>query len=272
MYRLLENIVSYLAYLNDECGLSTTVHFSEQKLCWFSKNAFTMLLPYNVHNNPYCALVKKKNWSKCTYSQKKVINKYCSGHSFCGTCYAGVYEYVYQIVEDGNVVGFIAVSGYRKSDGRQRCMDRESWEANLIDRELPLKKIDVLIPPLARMFELLFTYPKEEGGSDDFNLILQYINERNGQVMLDELCEQFNRSKSYISHLFNEKCNTTLRNYCNGLKLEYAKRMLTSTSVPITEIALDAGYNDVSYFIVLFKEKYGMTPLKYRKQTAKRVD
>lgn len=266
MYKLLNQIVTYLDYLNSVCGLSTTIHFSEEKLCWFSENAFSMLLPYNVHNNPYCTLVKKKNWHLCTQAQKKVIRKKCEDSRFCGTCYAGVYEYIYQITEDSNVVGFIAVSGYRNPDGKRRCIDEASWENYLSAQEIPLEICDAVIPPLCRMFELLFTYPKEDGTGDDYNLILQYINDRNGQITLEELCKQFSRSKSYISHLFNEKCGMNLRTYCNELKLEYARKLIATTAIPITEIALDVGYNDVSYFIVLFKEKYGLTPLQYRKK------
>ena len=56
-----------------------------------------------------------------------------------------------------------------------------------------------------------------------------------------------------------------LRNYCNNLKLEDAKNLLSKTDIPITEIAFDVGFNDVSYFIQLFKNKFSTTPLKYRK-------
>lgn len=266
MYQLLHQITAYLEYLNSVCGLSTTVHFSEERLCWFSENAFAMLLPYNVHKNPYCTLVKKKNWTRCTQAQKRVIQKKCGGDGFCGTCYAGVCEYDYPIRADGKPVGFIAVSGYRRPDGRSRCVNEAAWEKYLSPSDIPRSLCDAVIPPLGRMFELLFTYPKEDESGDDYNLILQYIHDRNGQVTLEELCRHFNRSKSYISHMFNEKSGKNLRTYCNEVKLEYARKLITATEAPITEIALDAGYNDMSYFIVLFKEKYGLTPLKYRKK------
>ena len=54
--------------------------------------------------------------------------------------------------------------------------------------------------------------------------------------------------------------------YCNDLKLEYARALLGREDYPITSVALDAGYNDVSYFIQKFKEKFGITPLQYRKR------
>ena len=35
--------------------------------------------------------------------------------------------------------------------------------------------------------------------------------------------------------------------------------------IPVTEIAYAVGFGDASYFIKLFKEKYGVSPYKYRK-------
>lgn len=271
MYELLNQITDYMDYLKTECGLQISVHFCDEKLRSFPESAFSRLLPYNVHRNPYCTLVKKEHWQTCMKAQQKVLRRQGEEACFCGTCYAGVKEYIRYIREtDGagrrKIAGYVAVSGYRALEPTGRELEFTSWERDLTPGEIPRSLCDVLIPPLCRMLELLFTYPMEEQSGDEYRLILQFINERHGQVTLDELCEQFGRSKSYISHLFNDRCGMTLRAYSNDLKLEYAKTRLQNHSVPITEIAMDAGYNDVSYFIQLFKEKYKMTPLKYRKQ------
>ena len=39
---------------------------------------------------------------------------------------------------------------------------------------------------------------------------------------------------------------------------------LKSTDMTVTEIALDCGFNDVSHFIRVFRETYGVTPKKFR--------
>lgn len=266
MYDLIKDIVNYLKFLNSECKLHVTVHFNPERVKWFPKEAFEMLLPFNVHQNPYCVAMKKRCWDKCIQSQRKVELKQTDERWFCGNCYAGVYEYVYLIRDAENVVGFISVSGYRNADGEERSRDKQRWMEYLSPQAIPLKECERIIPPLARMFELLFIYPKEDGESDCYNQIVQFINERNGQTSLDDICECFCRSKSYISHLFKCKSQKTLRAYCNDLKLEYAKRLLITTSIPITDVALDVGFNDVSYFIALFREHYHVTPLKMRKQ------
>ena len=103
-----------------------------------------------------------------------------------------------------------------------------------------------------------------EGEDVEYKLMLNYIA-MNHHVSLDDLCGQFHRSRSYISHMFGKKCGMTLPAYCNRLKIEDAKELLKKTDMPITEIAYSAGFGDVSYFINLFGKMTGITPLKWRK-------
>ena len=42
--------------------------------------------------------------------------------------------------------------------------------------------------------------------------------------------------------------------------------MLQDTDTPVTEIAMQSGYQNVSYFIRILKKTYGVSPLKYRKK------
>jgi AraC-like DNA-binding protein len=41
--------------------------------------------------------------------------------------------------------------------------------------------------------------------------------------------------------------------------------MLLSTNKSIMDVAFDCGFNNVSYFIKVFKQLKGSTPLSYRK-------
>ena len=49
-------------------------------------------------------------------------------------------------------------------------------------------------------------------------------------------------------------------------QLEHAKQLLQDTDIPVTEIAMQSGYQNVSYFIRSFKKTYGVSPLKSRKK------
>jgi AraC-like DNA-binding protein len=65
--------------------------------------------------------------------------------------------------------------------------------------------------------------------------------------------------------MFKKNSGMTLRAYCNKLKLEEGERLIRNTDMSVTRIAMDVGFNDVSHFINLFRKKYGVSPLLYRK-------
>lgn len=49
-----------------------------------------------------------------------------------------------------------------------------------------------------------------------------------------------------------------------NVRMENAKKLLTSTNKKVDEIADMVGYTTTPYFIKKFREKYGMSPKKFR--------
>lgn len=264
MEQLLTHITSYLDYLRKEYRLAISVHFKSELLYSLPREALERLLPYNAHQNPYCMTVKRSSHPQCIRHQQALIAR--GGEApFCATCHAGVAEYLYPIRKEGHPIGVIAVSGYR---GERAPAEPSLWAAMLSDQPIPAKRCEILLPPLALMLEQLFArYGREP--LNEYNLILQYLREYHATATLTDLCDRFGRSRSYISHLFKRESGQSLRAYCNDLSLAAATRLLTETDRSVTEIALDLGFNDPSYFILLFRKKYGRSPLQFRKQTNK---
>lgn len=87
------------------------------------------------------------------------------------------------------------------------------------------------------------------------------------EISLQEFGMQFHLSEKYISRYFKEHFHITLSQYINHLRLKHARQLLQESAVPVTEVALQSGYQNVSYFIRCFKKMYGVSPLKYRKGT-----
>ena len=97
--------------------------------------------------------------------------------------------------------------------------------------------------------------------------MVSYIQQNfTGKISLREFGEQFQLSEKYISRYFKEHFHITLSQYITHLRLEHAKQLLQDTDTPVTEIAMQSGYQNVSYFIRSFKKTYGVSPLKYRKK------
>lgn len=263
MQNLISGITKYIDYLKTHCNLTLSVHFDQSTLLSFPPEILKKLLPYNSHTNPYCMAVKKTNHKKCVMSQQEIL-KNGSG-SFLRVCHAGVYEYIQPVIGNGRR-GFIAVSGYRKKATPDFSSNLRLWKNCLSEENIPLDILNAVIPPLSVMLETLFDKCSTVQESE-YNLILQFLNEYHGNISLSDLCSNFGRSKSHISHMFKSKSGITIREYCNNLKLEDARKLLSETDLSITEIAFEAGFNDASYFVHLFSQKHGITPLKYRKSS-----
>ena len=62
----------------------------------------------------------------------------------------------------------------------------------------------------------------------------------------------------------------TISDYLIDLRLEHAAELLANTSMSALEVCSAVGYDSFSYLIKQFKKKYGVTPHKYRSNTAKK--
>ena len=81
---------------------------------------------------------------------------------------------------------------------------------------------------------------------------------------LDErtLAAHFNVSYGYFPRWFKRASGMTFKQYLNHLRLNYAEQLLLTSDLSVTEIASACGYNNVAYFISLYRRHKGITPKK----------
>ena len=72
-------------------------------------------------------------------------------------------------------------------------------------------------------------------------------------------------NNSYFCRLFKKTFGCCFSEYVTSFRIETAKIYLTSTNMSASEIAFRVGFNSCSYFGKSFKEKYGVSPIAYRK-------
>ena len=77
------------------------------------------------------------------------------------------------------------------------------------------------------------------------------------------------RSRSYITKKFKKELGFDISSFIMRCKLEEAKSLLTYTNKSLSEISSYLCFSSQSYFQNVFKKKYGMTPLQYRKNIQK---
>ncbi len=98
------------------------------------------------------------------------------------------------------------------------------------------------------------------------NEIILYLKRKvSEKLSLDEICERFNYSKSFLCKTFKMQTGDTVIAFFNKLKIEEAKNRLTETNQNITAIAYSLGFQEVKYFDYTFKKYTGVSPASYRK-------
>ena len=275
-----ESIKNYILFLKTSVGLSITLHPAQnEKLIIASE-----LMTFNIHDNPYCVYVKnfREAQNHCIERQKKVFDK-CRQGSFCGSCFAGVREYVYPITSQSGPVGFICVSGYQSDNGSsyisataQKYFIPEKTLGDVygtLKREMPpQEEIDTLILPLCNMLELAYIKSADDGKNEE-QLIDRVIRDikryHTSQITLDDVCRRLSCSRSQISHIFKKQTGKSFKQYLNEVRLEDAKTLLRYSKLSLTEIALSVGFSDSAYFSSVFTKYTGHSPAAYRRSFKK---
>lgn len=79
-----------------------------------------------------------------------------------------------------------------------------------------------------------------------------------------EIAEAVMLAPNYLSMLFHRETGQTIREYINLCRIEAAKRIMVSTQNSITDIALQVGFDNISYFSTIFKKYTNLSPGEYR--------
>ncbi|MGD1821222.1 MAG: response regulator transcription factor [Pleomorphochaeta sp.] len=95
----------------------------------------------------------------------------------------------------------------------------------------------------------------------------KYISENynDNQLSLDYISSLVHLSPSYFSSLFKKETNKGFAEYLREIRIEESAKFLTTTTLPIKEIAKKVGYQDPRHFTKCFKNQIGIKPQDYRK-------
>ena len=92
---------------------------------------------------------------------------------------------------------------------------------------------------------------------------------RDAELSLGKLAKAVATPPDYVTQTLNEILGESFFEFVNRWRIEAACRQLQGTTAPITEIALDVGYNSRSAFYRAFRNITGTTPSEYRRDAGK---
>lgn len=168
--------------------------------------------------------------------------------------------------------GHLMISPEIKDTVKEQCEQLAGVYAAEIDKSeskitSQIRKKIILLQFIHELWKKGFIVENDTTGRNTVEKeMVSYIQQNyTGKILLREFGEQFHLSEKYISRYFKEHFHITLSQYVTYLRLEHAKQMLQETDISVTEVAMQSGYQNISYFIRSFKKTYGVSPLKYRK-------
>lgn len=111
---------------------------------------------------------------------------------------------------------------------------------------------------------------QDKNGKDFARAAMAYIADKFAEPITSRIAaDALHMSQSYFCRLFKQVFGCRFEKYILAYRLEKARIDLMNTKLPVTQIAFQTGFNSCSYFGKMFKEKYGVTPLAYRKSAGK---
>ncbi|MBR3030599.1 MAG: helix-turn-helix domain-containing protein [Bacteroidales bacterium] len=78
--------------------------------------------------------------------------------------------------------------------------------------------------------------------------------------------EEIGISENYLSRLVKQSTGRSVGAWIEIVRIQRAKRLLSTTDLPIIDIAAAIGVDDQSYFARFFKKNTGYTPSAFRKE------
>lgn len=91
-----------------------------------------------------------------------------------------------------------------------------------------------------------------------------------GQPRLAEIAGQLGMSESAFSRFFKERTGNTFSDHVRSLRIWTARKLLSETVTPITDICFQSGFNNISNFNRTFLAETGMPPSHYRRTARQR--
>ena len=93
----------------------------------------------------------------------------------------------------------------------------------------------------------------------------EYLRERfRDGVSFSVLAEHLGVNRTQLAQAFRREMGCTMGEFVRALRVSYVQRALSETSLPIAQVALDAGFADQSHCSRVFRELVGCSPSRWR--------
>ncbi|MBR6790968.1 MAG: helix-turn-helix domain-containing protein [Oscillospiraceae bacterium] len=232
-----------------------------------------------IHASAFCSTAKStaKGLARCLTCKEHANRKALNGLPFEGLCAFGMAEFACPVIRGGQVLGVVYAGTMTLPEGERR---RRSAAVRTGVSAARLEAEAALCPPLTdpeKLRQAVRILAELIAGREDPSPLTEYhpavqsviraVSIRYMQPLtLETLAKECHMDGKYLGRLFIRQTGESFRAHLNRVRLERAAELLRRTPMTVLAIALECGFQNISYFNRLFRTAYGCTPGEYRKQ------
>ena len=240
---------------------------------------------YQIHSYSFCSVAKSNDegYVFCT-NHKNRINHLCvkSKRCFIGECPYGISEIVYPVIYAGKVICVIYISNMCVN--KQETLKKIENTTNITGvpkekLEFLLKYCEYVTPSLHLktaeiISEFIINNLSATSEIEDLHFAVSFAKRYLQKyymhdIHISQIADICHINEKYLGRLFKEQIGVSFRQYLIKVRTSKATELLTHTNKNITDISFMCGFNEITYFNHIFKQKYGLSPSAYREANKK---
>lgn len=115
-----------------------------------------------------------------------------------------------------------------------------------------------------------YTNLNKESEKDRMSQVYEFVMDNFQQkIRLEEVSSLANMTVSSFSRYFTSRMNKSFSDFLTDVRIGHACKLLHEQDLNISEVGYESGFNTLSNFNKLFKDKMGVSPLVYKKDYLK---
>jgi AraC family transcriptional regulator of arabinose operon len=225
------------------------------------KTASTLIIDNHIYtiNNPSAILIDSNTPHKYFPSGSRYIDDYIhfnvSDHN----------RFLNELTFPSNTP--VQISNYSSIENILQSLQNEYRSDSKYSDRITDLLIQILIIRVGEQWELLHQRNSDIQHYSDLLAVRNTILNSPTKVWtIEELAQKAHLSHAYFQVMYKKAFGVTCITDVINAKIAQAKVLLTSTDLPVKEVAQELGYNEVYHFIRQFKKSTGFTPGAFRKK------
>ena len=153
------------------------------------------------------------------------------------------------------------------SNGKMKWLFEQIYQENVKEKKFKNEIINTYLKLLFLNIKRCVNSDEANNKNDILSTTTQYIYDHyQEEISLQLLSELVYISPSYLDRLFKNKMGTSPIKYLNLVRIQIAKKLLSSSDLSISEISERVGIMGPKYFSRLFKKTVNESPSEFRRK------